>query len=183
MNIKLSLNEQSIDKAIKQLEAYGRRVNEAAEKIAKGLADMGFEVMVEIINAHYFTGATADSLTCLQEGPGKYVIYAESEAILFLEFGAGAKYGYGHPMAKEFGYGPGTYPSTSPNGNHYQDPNGWWYPTSDPRLIRSINSKGQGFGHSYGNAPRMPFYLADRKMRENILNVAKEAIKAGDDHD
>ncbi len=175
MKIKVSLDTQSINAAIKQLDDYAKRVDEAAEKIAKGLADLGFEVTVEIINAHYFTGATANSLTCIQQAPGKYVIYAESEAILFLEFGAGL-IGYGHPMAKELGYGPGTYPGKG----HWNDPNGWWFETDDPRLIRRTSKKtGKSYGHSYGIAPAMPFYQADKKMRENILKVAKEVIQGG----
>lgn len=173
MKIKVSLNTASIDNVIKQLESYQQKVERAGEYIAKRLSDMGFEVAIQIINAHYFSGATAESLTCIEQGKGKYVIYAQSKAILFLEFGAGAKYGYGHPMAKDFGMGPGTYPGQG----HWNDPNGWWFPTDDPRLIRKIGSDGQGYGHSYGNAPHMPFYLADRKMRDNILKVAKEALQ------
>lgn len=174
MKIKVKLNTASIDKAIQQLEEYQKRVERAGEYIAKRLADIGFEVAVEIVNAHVFSGATADSLTCIQQGEGRYVIYAQSEAILFLEFGSGAKYGYGHPAAKEFGMGPGTYPGST----HWADEDGWWFPTDDPRLIRTTDSKGQGWGHSYGNAPHMPFYLADREIRDNILRVAKEALQS-----
>jgi hypothetical protein len=79
-------------------------------------------------------------------------------------------------MAKEFGYGPGTYPGKG----HWNDPNGWWFETDDPRLIRRTSKKtGKSYGHSYGIAPAMPFYQADKKMRENILKVAKEVIQGG----
>lgn len=174
MKIKVKLNTASIDNAIKQLDEYQKRVERAGEYIAKHLADIGYEVAYGVISGHVWSGETAESLEVVQEG-NRYILRAASKAILFFEFGAGATYGYGHPMAGEFGMGPGTYPDGK---GHWNDPNGWWFPTDDPRLIRRTDSKGQGWGHSYGNAPHMPFYLADREIRDNILKVAKEALQS-----
>lgn len=169
----MSLDIASIDKAIKQLEEYQQRVEKAGKYIAKRLSDMGYEVAYGVISGHVFTGETLNSLEVVQEG-NKYIIQAGSQALLFLEFGAGATHGYGHPEASKFGMGPGTYPGEG----HWDDPNGWWFKTDDPRLIRRRGKGGQGYGHSYGNAPHMPFYLAKREMRDNILEIAKEALQS-----
>lgn len=173
MKIKVSLDTQSINAAIKQLDDYAKRVDRAGAEIASRLADIGYDVAYGIISGHVFSGETLGSLEVVQEN-GKYILRAGSKALLFFEFGAGL-IGDGHPMAGDFGYGPGTYPGQK----HAFDPNGWWFPTNDERLIIRRSKDGQGWGHSYGAEPHMPFYLADREIRENILKIAKEVIQGG----
>ena len=86
------------------------------------------------------------------------VIYAEGEAVAFVEFGAGIRYGYGHPQAGELGVGPGTYPDGK---GHWDNEKGWWY--------------GHG-KHSYGNPPAMAMYGAVQRMTEEITKIAKEVF-------
>jgi hypothetical protein len=88
------------------------------------------------------------------------VIYAEGEAVAFIEFGAGATYGYGHPQAGEFGAGPGTYPDGK---GHWNNPKGWWF------------GSGQ---HTYGNPPAMAMYAAVQEITENVTKIAKEVFAA-----
>lgn len=172
--IKLSLSPSSIQAAIEQLNAYSEKLDTAGGKIAKRLADIGYDVAYGVMSGHVFSGETSESLTVQEAGDNKYILYAASQALLFFEFGAGAKYGSGHPWDDDFGYGPGTYPG---NG-HWDDPNGWWFPTDDPRLIIRTDKNGQGWGHSYGNKPHMPFYKADKAMKDNLLKVAKEVLQS-----
>lgn len=171
--ISLKLNSASIEKAIGALKGYEKKVEEAGDKIARELAHLGYSVAYGVMSGHVFSGETIESLEVVEDGPGRYILYAASQAILFFEFGAGAKYGAGHPWDDDFGFGPGTYPGAG----HWDDPEGWWFPTDDPRLIIRTDKHGQGWGHSYGNKPYMPFYKADKAMREDILNAAKEALK------
>lgn len=171
--IKFSLSEKSISDAIKQLDDYRKKVENLGKEIAYRLSQLGYDVVYSILSDHVFTGETLDSLKVEEKGEGKYFLIANSKAILFFEFGAGVRYGNGHPIAKELGFGPGTYPGKG----HWDDPNGWWYPTDDPRLIVKYDKNGQGYGHSYGNPPYMPFYTASKQMRENILSIAKELLK------
>ena len=86
------------------------------------------------------------------------VIYAEGETVAFVEFGAGATYGYGHPQAGEFGVGPGTYPDGK---GHWNNPKGWWY------------GSGQ---HTYGNPPSMGMYRAVQEMTEKVTQIAREVF-------
>lgn len=171
--ITFSLNTKSINKAIKELDAYRKKVEQAGDKIARELAYMGYQVAYGVMSGHVFTGETSESLDVMEDGPNRYILYAASQAILFFEFGAGAKYGAGHPWDDDFGYGPGTYPGN----DHWDDPNGWWFPTDDPRLVIRRDKNGQGWGHSYGNKPHMPFYKADKAMKEALMTVAKEVLK------
>lgn len=171
--IKVHLNTRSIDSAIRYLEEYHRRVENAGDEIAKRLADLGYQVAYGVMSGHIFSGETIESLEVERVEEGQYVLRAGSKAILFFEFGAGIRYGGGHPWSDDLGYGSGTYPG---NG-HWDDPDGWWFPTDDPRLIYRIDKNGQGWGHSYGNKPHMPFYLADKEIRDNIIKIAKDVIK------
>jgi hypothetical protein len=174
VKIKCSLAPSSIDSAIKQLEEYKRSLEEKADELARRLADFGYAVSYGYLSLHVFDGNTAASLDVIEDGPGRYVLYAASEAILFLEFGTGLK-GGGNPKGDELGYGPGTYPGKG----HWNDPKGWWFETSDPRLIVHTSKKtGKSYGHSYGMSAVMPMYNASKDMRSEILNIAREVFKA-----
>lgn len=94
---------------------------------------------------------------------GGYQIVANGKSVLFVEFGTGITYGYGHPEAGKFGMGPGTYPDGK---GHWNDPKGWWLPES------------AGGGHTYGNPPNPVMYRTAKELREAILEVAKEVFKS-----
>lgn len=171
-SIKISLNTNSINAAVQRLEAYRDFVRDAGDKIAKRLAERGYNVAYGVMGGHSHSGETASSLEVVQDGPNRYLLRAGSKALLFFEFGAGARYGAGHPWDSELGYGPGTYPG---NG-HWDDPNGWWFPTDDPKLILRRDKNGQGWAHTYGNKPHMPFYKASKSMRDDLLSIAQEVF-------
>ena len=92
------------------VKAYQKKVEGAGEEIAKQLSEIGYSVAYSVMQGHVFSGETIESLTLDKKGEGRYVLYAESQAILFFEFGAGVRYGGGHPWDDDFGFGPGTYP-------------------------------------------------------------------------
>ena len=89
------------------------------------------------------------------------VIYAEGESVAFIEFGSGAKYGYGHPTAAEHGFGPGTWSDGDEGKGRWDHPKGWWYGDSE---------------HSYGNPPAMGMYKAVQEMTENVTRIAQEVF-------
>lgn len=174
-SIKVKLNSFDIDEAIKELEIYKQKIQIAAKEIAKRLAELGYEVAYSIINNNIFDDETlSQSLQVKAENENKYILLSNSKEILFFEFGAGAKYGYGHPLNADFGMGPGTYPGKG----HWDDPNGWWYPTDNPSLIKHVDKSGQGWAHTYGNAPYMPFYKASKEIKANLQRIAEEVFKS-----
>lgn len=171
--IKLKLTDKSIRQALEEVNRYQRKVEKAGAEIARRLGELGFAAAYEVMQGHVFSGETIESLQLVEQSENRFILMAESQAILFFEFGAGVKYGGGHPWDDNLGFGPGTYPG---NG-HWDDPNGWWFPTDNPRLVIRRDRNGQGWGHSYGNKPHMPFYKADKAMRDELLKIAKEALK------
>lgn len=162
MTIKVDLTPQSIDKAIKQLESYSKSLDEKARLLCERLAQMGALYAEWNFSGVLYAG-DIDYNISVERGEGNtYYIKAAGHTVLFMEFGAGVKHGYGHPLASEFGMGPGTYPGQT----HAFDPKGWWFGESGHLT------------HTYGNAPGMPMYNAAKDLRNEILQVAKEVFQS-----
>ena len=163
MKIKVELSVASIDAAIKQIEQYKNDLNRKAQELCKRLADMGALYAEWNFDGVLYAGDIDYNVSVEQRDANTYVIKANGETVMFMEFGAGIRHGYGHPQAAEFHMGPGTYP----NGKgHWNDPNGWWF-----------GEKGN-WTHTYGNAPGMPMYNAAKDLRKEILEVAREVFKS-----
>lgn len=158
-----------IDDLISACDEKRRWLEEKTEELARRLAVKGYENAILVMSEHVFSGETLAGLSVEQTGPAQYVVKANSTAILFLEFGSGVR-GGGHPEAN--GFGPGTYPGQQ----NALNPNGWWFPTDDERLIVSRNKEGQGFGHSYGMAPAMPMYSAVKTLEDELESVIREVF-------
>ena len=152
---------KSVSEAIKELDRYKRWVQEKEEILRQRLAQLGATVAsIEFSRAIY--NGTNDVSVRVEDNGRKATICAEGSAVLFIEFGSGAKYGNGHPEAGKFGYGPGTY-SDGPNGKgHWDDPNGWYF------------SHGQ---HSFGNPPAMAMVHARDAILEQLTAIAREVFQ------
>lgn len=150
----------SIDAAVKDLREYSKWIHGKAEELAKRLADMGaVNVSLTFARAAY-TGTKDVNVTVEQRSENTYAIVASGETVLFLEFGSGIKYGYGHPSPSVDGtpMGPGTYPSDK---GHWNNPRGWWIP---------------GGEHTYGNPPSMAMYQTGKDLRNDLERIAKEVF-------
>ena len=155
--IEVELTERSIDNAIKELRMYKAWVGQKEAELRQRLAALGATVASIQFSRAIYNG-TNDVSVRVDDTGSVAVIYAEGESVAFIEFGSGAKYGYGHPQAGEFGVGPGTYPDGKGN---WDNPKGWWY------------GHGQ---HSYGNPPAMAMYAAVQRMTEQITTIAREVF-------
>lgn len=158
--ISVELSPESINKAIKEVQEYKAWVLRKESELRTKLAERGAEVA-----RIKFAGAKYDGkndVTVRVDNTGSVaVIYAEGSAVAFIEFGSGAKYGYGHPYAGEHGLGPGTW-SDGPDGKgHWDDPNGWYY------------THGK---KTHGNPPAMAMVQAVQRMTEEITTIAREVF-------
>lgn len=155
------LREASIDRAIRELQTYKAWVLAKEKELRVRLAAVGATVAsIEFARAIY--NGSNDISVRVDDTGSVAVVYAEGKSLLFIEFGSGAKYGYGHPMAGQFGYGPGTY-SDGPDGKgHWDDENGWYF------------AHGQ---HTFGNPPAMAMVHARDKMVEQLTAIAREVFK------
>ena len=154
------LDPASIQSAIRELDEYKKWIERKTDELVRRLADMGAVNVSLGFSRAIYTGDKNVNVTVEQRGPNSYAIVASGQSILFIEFGSGITYGYGHPQAGEFGYGPGTYPSDK---GHWDDPHGWWIP---------------GGQHTYGNPPAMAMYNTAKELRARLAEIAKEVFSS-----
>lgn len=138
---------------------------------------------INFANAIY-TGDSTHSIDVEPiESNGKtgYIVRVSGASVAFIEFGAGKTYGYGHPMANELGFGPGTWPDKHYRSHHdwskgngarvkianWENPDGWYLPAPHPRGI-----------HTYGNPPNAGMYNARVEIINAVRSVAKEVFDA-----
>ena len=155
--ITITLDSKSIIAGLKEVRQYKDWVVAKEKELRLRLAARGATVASLQFARAVYNGSNDVSVRVDDTG-SVAVIYASGSAVAFLEFGSGAKYGYGHPQAGEFGVGPGTYPDGK---GHWDDPKGWWF------------GHGQ---HSYGNPPAMAMHEAVQKMVEELTEIAREVF-------
>lgn len=156
--ISFELTATSVNRAIKEIEELNAEWDRKIDTVLKRLAEIGGTKASLGFSRAVYTGDNDVAVSVEQIGNG-YAIKASGEAVLFIEFGSGATYGYGHPKPME--YGPGTYPSKK---GHWNDPNGWHIP------------KSAGGGHTYGNPPSATMYYTAKDLQGEILRIAKEVF-------
>lgn len=150
----------------KEIRKYRNGLQEKCEEFAKRLCEEGMECTKIILSQHKDSRQTLESLHLEDYSLGNKAymcIVVESEAILFLEFGAGIKYSHTqNPKASELGYGAGTYPGKG----HWDDPDGWYY------------IKDGKWHHTFGTEASMPMYNTSVEMRDKVQRIANEVFSS-----
>ena len=159
--IVVPLSESGIQKIQDELMVYRKWQEEKARELAERLAALGATVAAIRFSRAVYTGKKDVDVT-VEALPNGYKVKADGESVLFIEFGSGVTYGYGHPEAGEFGMGPGTYPDGK---GHWDDPKGWYLP------------KSAGGGHTFGNPPAMPMYEARKAIEQELPRIVKEVFR------
>ena len=144
----------SVSRAQRRLDEYVADLIEKANTVCERLASMG-AVRASLDFSRAIYNGTNDVAVAVEPIDNGYAIRATGNAVLFIEFGSGASYGYGHPEPE--GYGPGTYPGKG----HWDDPNGWWYGSHE---------------HSYGNPPAAAMYHAKQDVLQEVQRIADEVF-------
>ena len=144
----------SVSRAQRRLDEYYADLIEKANTVCERLATIG-AVRASLDFSRAIYNGTNDVDVTVEPIDNGYAIHATGNAVLFIEFGSGASYGYGHPEPE--GYGPGTYPGKG----HWDDPNGWWYGNHE---------------HSYGNPPAAAMYHAKQDVLQEVQRIADEVF-------
>ena len=158
----IQLNGNGVDDMIRGVGAYQKWLVRKSDELARRLAEMGVvNASIEFSRAFY-DGNNDTQMHLERRGDGRYAVVAQGEAVLFIEFGSGATYGYGHPEPQ--GFGPGTYPGEG----HWDDPNGWYLPKD--------KWAADGSKHSYGNPPAMAMYNTVKELERELDRVVREVF-------
>ena len=167
--IKFTLDPREIDRAIKELREYREELNQKLEEFITLLLQDGIEVArTQLMST---VGDSVEGIIGFGVDNNGDIMSAtislEGSDALFIEFGAGIAYNTGkqHPLAGEFGYGVGTYPSKNPP-NKAMNP-GYWYYRENGELVRSI-----------GTGASMPIFTATETMRNNLIKRASEVFRS-----
>ena len=170
--IKFTLDPREIDRAIKELREYREELNHKLEEFITLLLQDGIEVArTQLMST---VGDSVEGIIGFGVDNNGDIMSAtislEGSDALFIEFGAGIAYNTGkqHPLAGEFGYGVGTYPSKHPP-NRAMNPGYWIYrePPGSENVVVSI-----------GTQASMPVFTAAENMRNNLIKRALEVFRS-----
>ncbi len=167
--ISVTLSQNGINDAIKQLNLYKKNFLDKAKRLTEGLANIGVrEASIRFTTAMY--DGVNDSTVTLDKTPNGYAIVAEGKAVAFIEFGTGVYYNSGEP-----------YPQPRPAGivgiGEYGKGKGkrraWYY-----KGEAGSNGEMQknGVVKTRGNPAAMPLWYATEEMRRSILQVVTEVF-------
>ena len=160
------LDVRSLDQARIDLETYIADLEEKAKTLCNRLATIGaIRASLDFSRAIY--NGKNDVDISVEAIPNGYAIHATGGAVLFIEFGSGATYGYGHPRPES--YGPGTYPGKG----HWDDPKGWWFPNG---AVSAQSGTADAYTHSYGNPPAAAMYNAEQDVINRVEEIAREVF-------
>jgi len=154
------ISEATIEAAAQELRRYAEWLERKENELLTKLAERGRDVAsVKFASAKY--DGTNDVSVRVDSTGSVAVIYAEGEAVAFIEFGSGARDGYGHPKAGELGFGPSTWSLSEEGKGHWDNPDGWYYEHGKK---------------SHGNPPAMAMYDAVQAMTAEITTIAREVF-------
>lgn len=167
--IKVSLNEQSIDRAIKELDNYKKWLVDKTKEFLKALADEGVQIASAKFAKAVYDGTNDVSCSVEERGENKIAVVAVGSATLFIEFGTGVKYPDNHPEAAEHGMILGGY-----GYRLGRLEKGWRY-TGDPGSNGEVITEGKHAGqvHTYGNPANMCMYQTVRELQEKFEEIAR----------
>lgn len=167
--IKVSLNEQSIDRAIKELDNYKKWLVDKTKEFLKALADEGVQIASAKFAKAVYDGTNDVSCSVEERGENKIAVVAVGSATLFIEFGTGVKYPDNHPEAAEYGMIRGGY-----GYRLGRLEKGWRY-TGDPGSNGEVITEGKHAGqvHTYGNPANMCMYQTVRELQEKFEEIAR----------
>ena len=165
MKIMLSLSQKGVQEALKQVQAYKTLLDKKCDEMVRKLADKGLEeATVRFAHAEY---AGSNDMTCrVEHDKRRATIYAEGQAVAFIEFGTGVAYTE-HPsgMYKHGTYGKGKGASQ----------NGWAYKGQKGTSGTPIPGRDDVY-RTRGNPPAEAMWEATALMARSIEEVWREVM-------
>lgn len=159
--IVISLSGKSIDKALKELKAYKKWIDEKTKLLIEKLAILGAqEASIRFTTAMYDGNNDVDvEVSPTDNG---WVITAKGDAVCFIEYGTGVYHNPSEP-----------YPNPRPDGvvgiGEYGQGKGkrqaWGYYDESGNLVITR-----------GNPAAMPMWYATTEMEREVLRIAREVF-------
>ena len=182
--MKISVQGVSdVDRAIRELKAYKKLLNDKMHELIDRLAQEGIQVADAGYRVAQYDGPSDLEVgTVIWESDNSAYITAYGDKILFIEFGTGQAYEE-HPLGAQFGFVHGHYGFGRGNINRY--PKGWVYvgpmglnptPYAHHPRSRTTGNVLTDKVRTKGNPPARAMYDAGRYMHRMVEATAKEVF-------
>lgn len=156
----MTLSETSIDKAVKELQAYETWVKQKTAELTERLATIGaMEATLRFSRAYY--DGEKDVAVSVEQIPNGWKIVAFGQAVFFIEMGSGVYYNGSEPYPER----PAEVAGIGEYGQGKGKQNTWGYYDSGGELVLT-----------HGTPAAMPMYHAGRVMEQEIKRIAKEVF-------
>ena len=168
--IKVTLSEQSINKAIKELNDYNKWLKDRTERFLKELGEAGVEIATAKFKSAQYDGTNDVTVSVETREENKVAVVAVGGAVLFVEFGTGINYPDSHPEASKNGFVHGGY------GYHLgRMKNGWRY-KGDLGTNGKPDEQHPGYIKTKGNPANMCMYETIRELEEKFEEIARRCF-------
>lgn len=164
MKIKVNpFNKDSINEAIKQLEAYKKDFLVKEQIFVRRLAEVGLSVASTGFALADYDGVN-DVVVRMEHSGTRATVIASGETVGFIEFGTGVKFPEWDNTGMEY-----TPPKHGTYGKGYgARPHGWYF--------KPNGSEGAA-QHTYGNPPAEAMLTAREAIVERVIQIAREVWK------
>lgn len=170
--IKVSLNEQSIDRAIKELDNYKKWLVDKTKEFLKALADEGVQIASAKFAKAVYDGTNDVSCSVEERGENKIAVVAVGSATLFIEFGTGVKYPDNHPEAAEHGMRRGEY-----GAGHGKQQTWGYYGEAGTNGVEFTKPNGNTVVLTHGNPANMSMYETVKHLEGILPRLAQEVFR------
>ena len=176
--INLSLNRESIEKAIQEVNDYRKWLDLKTQELITELGNLGVQVASLKFESAITSGYNDVKCEIKQEGKHQVAVVATGKATLFIEFGTGVRTLDNHPDKPlglagrgEYGKGKG------------KNPKGWDYVGTDKdkgnnAVFKHSARNGLNIYHTYGDPANKPMYKTVRELEEQFVDVARRVFYA-----
>ena len=173
--VNISLNTRSIDRALRELDAFEKWLHTRTKAFVKALGKIGVQVATVRFQTAGYAGSNDVRCSIRELDDHHLAVVATGSATLFIEFGTGVVYIGGlHPEASELGMIRGEYGKGRGNNIH-----GWYY-KGDPGsggygTVRRAGTPTEVV-HTLGNPANMCMYNTVEELERKFEEVARKVF-------
>lgn len=170
--IVLSLSPHDMERAIREIQAFERYIQDNTAELLRRLAQRGYEIASFNFSWATYDGTNDVSVSVEPRSDTSIAVVAVGNATLFIEFGTGITYPDDHPEAAthqmirgEYGHQLGRLPG------------GWRY-DGDPGTNGEVITSGKHAGqvHTYGNPANMCMYRSVREVEREFEEIVRSVF-------
>lgn len=174
MNTEVNCTLATLDKAIRALDKFQKRLETKARESAEKVADIGTQTAQDGFSNAVYDGTNDVDVVTVKGDYNTFYVTAKGDAVAFIEFGTGTTYIVPAPYETDI---PGLV-GRGEFGHHLGKLNSWYYvgePGTNGEIIR--DGKHAGMVETEGNPANMCLYYAAKEMKKQASDIVKGVFK------